>query len=636
MRNQLCSTRLILIAITSLAAACGGLDPGPAQLGASQQAISRIPVPPVILKPLQPVDQSFLPFDHWGTHFTAAEEWNTADTPVLFGHVNADSKADFVGFGNAGVWVGLSAGTHFSSVQYVLADFGTQQSWHSDRHVRLLGDINGDGLDDIVAFGDAGVYTALSNGSGFLPSRFVIPDLGYNQGWRVDQHTRLLADVNGDGRQDIVAFGNAGVYIALADGTGRFGALHFAVANFGNNQGWSNAYLRTTADVNGDGRADLVAFSGSGVWTALSNGSGFDSPRQVLYSTNSLFTFAVQRTMADVNSDGRKDLVWLALDGLHAALSQGDGTFSAPTLAYPASGLVGATVADLNADGYADLLLYDSAHGEWQHVLGGPWGYGARVAVKLGGEYGWQLADVDGDGMVDLVVRTTDDTEVARSSRTAPVPVPAAPNGLYLSDVGNNSVTVNWLDNSTNEAGFEVQPIENHQDYFESVDAPANATDSGVGDLDSDSDYCFQVRAFNDVGASDWSAQACTHTASDPPPSFPQTLSLWMKEDSPPYTGTVTYTANWNNPGKTITDFRSSYNNGDGILFLKPNYGPAACYPGSPDVIALPSEGSLTSAQVQAVSWPGAYGSTDFHGCLARAQESSNVLPSLVFNVDYQ
>ena len=41
----------------------------------------------------------------------------------------------------------------------------------------------------------------------------VVNNFGYDAGgWRVDRHPRFLADTTGDGRADIVGFGNAGVY----------------------------------------------------------------------------------------------------------------------------------------------------------------------------------------------------------------------------------------------------------------------------------------------------------------------------------------------------------------------------------------------------------------------------------------
>jgi hypothetical protein len=46
-----------------------------------------------------------------------------------------------------------------------------------------------------------------------------------------------LADVNSDGKQDIVGFGDAGVYLALSEGT-HFGQVTFALANFGYDTDW--------------------------------------------------------------------------------------------------------------------------------------------------------------------------------------------------------------------------------------------------------------------------------------------------------------------------------------------------------------------------------------------------------------
>ena len=45
-------------------------------------------------------------------------------------------------------------------------------------------------------------------------------------GWRVEKHPRFLADLTGDGRADIVGFGDAGVWVALNNGDGTFQADH--------------------------------------------------------------------------------------------------------------------------------------------------------------------------------------------------------------------------------------------------------------------------------------------------------------------------------------------------------------------------------------------------------------------------
>ena len=44
-------------------------------------------------------------------------------------------------------------------------------------------------------------------------------DFGYNQGWRNEKGLRMMADVNDDGKADIVAFGNNGVSVAISNGS---------------------------------------------------------------------------------------------------------------------------------------------------------------------------------------------------------------------------------------------------------------------------------------------------------------------------------------------------------------------------------------------------------------------------------
>src|SRR5581483_3557154 len=90
---------------------------------------------------------------------------------------------------------------------------------------------------------------------------------------------RLLADVNGDHMADIAAFGDAGVFVALATGGGNFGNPFLASNSFGASAaagGWSNndTYTREFADVNNDGRADIVGFGGDNVFYALGQTNG--------------------------------------------------------------------------------------------------------------------------------------------------------------------------------------------------------------------------------------------------------------------------------------------------------------------------------------------------------------------------
>src|SRR5690348_14554793 len=134
--------------------------------------------------------------------------------------------------------------------------------WRADRDPRLLADITGDHRPDIVGFGETGVWTARGNGDGtFKPPRVVLADFGQEAGgWRVDAHPRFLADLRGIGRSDIVGFGDAGVYTALSNGDGTFGPVRFVLDDFGLEAGgWQvDKHPRFVVDVTGDGRADIV------------------------------------------------------------------------------------------------------------------------------------------------------------------------------------------------------------------------------------------------------------------------------------------------------------------------------------------------------------------------------------------
>src|SRR3954471_9538086 len=164
--------------------------------------------------------------------------------------------------------------------------------WFSeDQATRLLGDVNGDGRADIVGFGFGGTFTAFGQADGTFAAPIQASNIfgsgAVAGGWfSQDQTTRLLGDVNGDGRADIVGFGFAGTYNALGQANGTFSAPVLALNNFGTSAaagGWvsQDQNPRVLGDVNGDGRADIVGFGFGGTFTALGQADGtFAAPIQ--------------------------------------------------------------------------------------------------------------------------------------------------------------------------------------------------------------------------------------------------------------------------------------------------------------------------------------------------------------------
>ena len=138
--------------------------------------------------------------------------------------------------------------------------------------------MNGDGKADIVAFGQNAVYAALGNGDGSFTSMVATTEFTSALGWSSnDLFPRELADVNGDHRIDLIGFGLDGVYVALGNGDGTFQPSTQDIALYGASQaagGWSSndSAPRHVVDIDGDGAADIVAFGAGGTYVSYSHG----------------------------------------------------------------------------------------------------------------------------------------------------------------------------------------------------------------------------------------------------------------------------------------------------------------------------------------------------------------------------
>jgi hypothetical protein len=144
--------------------------------------------------------------------------WRVDRHPRFLAVTTDSGRADIVGFGNAGVWRsrGQTDG-RFETPELVVANFGyAAGGWRVDRHPRFLADTTGSGRADIVGFGNAGVWVSRSlPNDTFENPGLLVTNFGYDAGgWRVEQHPRFLSDTTGEGRSDIVGFGNAGVWVS--------------------------------------------------------------------------------------------------------------------------------------------------------------------------------------------------------------------------------------------------------------------------------------------------------------------------------------------------------------------------------------------------------------------------------------
>ncbi|GAB7045578.1 FG-GAP-like repeat-containing protein [Catenuloplanes indicus] len=358
--------------------------------------------------------------------------WRVERHPRFVTDLTGDGVADILGFGEAGAWVSPNkGGGTFNDLVLGVANYGfTAGGWRVDRHPRALADLTGDGRPDIAGFGDGGVWVSFNDGNGrFTEPRLAVRNFGYSAGgWRVERHPRVVADLTGDGHGDIVGFGNGGVWVALNNGDGTFGTPHLAVPNLGYDAGgWRvERHPRFVTDVTGDGRADIVGFGDGGVWVARNNGDGtFAAP--VLTVPNFGYTaggWRVERHprfLADTTGDGRPDIVGFGDGGVWVSRNDGNGGFGAPTLVVPNFGYAAGGwrvekhpryVQDLTGDGRADIVGFGDG-GVWVSLNNGDGTFAPPRMVIANFAYdagGWRvekhprvLADITGDGRPDIV-----------------------------------------------------------------------------------------------------------------------------------------------------------------------------------------------------------------------------------------
>lgn len=216
----------------------------------------------------------------------------------------------------------------------------------------------------------------------------------------------VKADLNKDGKLDLAIAEANGLGVLTGNGNGTFRQLR----EFHTPGGLSD--LRV-ADLNGDGRKDVVAadYDNNALVVLLGRRGGFGMPRS--YPT---LGYPYSPVLRDFNGDGRKDVA-VADEGdvyVSVRLGRRGGRFGART-DYP----VGPSpyyiaVGDYNKDGRNDLAV--TVYGDDRVAVlygrrGGEFG-GTRFFPAGGGPYPILSRDLDRDGHLDLIVGNYDDGNI--------------------------------------------------------------------------------------------------------------------------------------------------------------------------------------------------------------------------------
>ena len=213
----------------------------------------------------------------------------------------------------------------------------------------------------------------------------------------------VAADMNGDGRPDLVVANFDGTLsVLLSNGNGTFQAQQtFATRRYSRSL--------AAADVNGDGKVDLVLGDMSFPWAVsvlLGNGNGtFKALRTVAVGSVSSPAYPV--AVSDVNGDGKPDILAVSNSSniVSVLLGQLGGSF-APRRTFAAGpGPSSVAVCDVNADGKPDLVIANRSSNTVSVLIGNGTGrFQSPQTFAVGSEpISAAVADVNGDGKVDIL-----------------------------------------------------------------------------------------------------------------------------------------------------------------------------------------------------------------------------------------
>lgn len=354
-------------------------------------------------------------------------------TSSLFKDIDGDGDPDYIGCSSTHALIILNNG---SGTYYIADTLGTAGTDNSI--VSVFADLNNDNIDDVVIGGDngqTGWYAGL--GGGQFGPRILVPQ--YNA-----PYVPAVGDMDQDGDKDIFAVGAFPFYWYSNDGNGNFSfgdsipasqvnipqliadvdgdqdmdfstpsntqcnieifrnslPASFTPVNVENFNTYSlQGRQMIAADIDGDGRQDIVGASGLGIMGWYKNmGNGTISQRHVIGKN---LAYGGKGDFADCDLDGDIDLAIPSGNGDYILLflNNNNGTFAPPQiLAEHSNNLFNVKFADLNSDGRPDLITNVSTNSIlWNFASG--W----NSAMLPGQKPIYQAMDADSDNDLDLI-----------------------------------------------------------------------------------------------------------------------------------------------------------------------------------------------------------------------------------------
>jgi hypothetical protein len=326
----------------------------------------------------------------------------------------------------------------------------------SDNYRFFFPDVNGDGRADLCFRSDSGIRCYPGTATGFDLNSPIVTDICSAANSKLyggcdsefgNFDTIQFLDFNGDGKADLVFRSDSGLRVFYSTGSGFTLAESYTLCKDGDAAcNDADNYRFYYPDLNGDGRPDLCYRKDTtGITCYLRNATGFDvsTPMSLpagicangstQYGTcNDEDNFSTIQFI-DLNGDGRADLFYRSDSGIRVMLSTGSTLVPSESYDLCKNGDAGGVlsgcndsdnynfqIADVNGDGLPDLCVRSDVG--IKCFLRGPFGFDMTapivtdICAKDSQKYGIcndgdnhptvQFADLNGDGRADLFFRS--------------------------------------------------------------------------------------------------------------------------------------------------------------------------------------------------------------------------------------